>query len=42
MIMIWHWDNVSVSEQEEKEIIKNIILWSNDILKSWDKNEIEV
>jgi len=42
MIIIWHWDNVSVSEQEEKEIIKNIILWSNDILKSWDKNEIEV
>ncbi len=39
---MWHWDNVSVSEQEEKEIIKNIILWSNNILKSWDKNEIEV
>ncbi len=31
IIMMWHWDDVSVNEQENKEIIKNIILWSDDI-----------
>ncbi len=38
--MMQHWDDVSVSEQESKEIVKNIMLWSDDIFKDWDKNEI--
>ena len=42
MIMMWHWDDVSVSEQESKEIVKNITLWSNNILEGWGKNRIEI
>jgi len=42
MIMMWHWDDVSVSKQEDKEITENIILWSDDTSESWDKNEIEM
>ncbi len=40
--MMWHWDDVSVSKQESKEIVKSIMLWSDNILKSWGKNEIEI
>ncbi len=42
MIMMWHQDDVSVSKQESKEIVKNIILWSNDIFKNWSENRIEI
>ncbi len=42
MIMIWHWDDVNVNKQEDKEIAENIILWSDDIFKNWDKNKIEI
>jgi len=40
--MMWHWDDVSMSKQESKEIIKNIMLWSDDTSESWGKNEIEM
>ncbi len=39
--MMWHWDDVSVSEQEDKKIAESIMLWSDNILESWDKNRIE-
>jgi len=39
--MMWHWDDVSVNEQENKEIAENIILWSDDISEGWGENEIE-
>ncbi len=42
MIMMWHWDDVSVNEQESKEIAENMMLWSDDIFEGWDKNEIEI
>ncbi len=42
MIMMWHWDDVSVSKQEDKEIAESMMLWSDDIFESWGKNEIEV
>ncbi len=38
IIMMWHWDDVNVSKQENKEIAENIMLWSNNIFKSWDEN----
>ncbi len=40
--MMWHWDSVSVSEQEDREIAENMMLWSDDILESWGENEIEM
>jgi len=42
MIMMWHWDDVSVSEQESREIAESMMLWSDDTLEGWGKNEIEV
>ncbi len=42
IIIMWHWDDVSVNKQENREIIKNIILWSDDISENWDKNEIRM
>ncbi len=42
IIMTWHWGDVSMSEQESKEIAENIMLWSDDISENWDKNEIEM
>jgi len=42
MITIWHWDDVSVSEQENKEIAENTMLWSDNILEGWGENRIEV
>ncbi len=40
--MMWHWDDADVSEQENRKIIKNIMLWSDDISESQNKNRIEV
>ncbi len=42
MTMMWHWGDVSVSKQESKEIAESMTLWSDNILKSWDKNRIEM
>ncbi len=42
MIMMWHQDDVSVSKQEDREIAENMMLWDDDILKNWDKNEIRM
>ncbi len=39
---MWHQDDVSVNKQEDKEIIENIMLWSDNTLRSWDKNEIKM
>ncbi len=40
-IMMWHQDDVSVSKQENREIAKSMMLWSDDISESWGKNRIE-
>ncbi len=42
MITMWHWSDVSVSEQESKEITESIMLWSDDTLEDWGKNRIRV
>ena len=42
MIMMQHWEGVSVSEQENKEIVESMMLWSDNILEDWGKNRIEV
>ncbi len=42
MIMMWHQDDVSVSKQEDRETAENMMLWDDDILKNWDKNEIRM
>ncbi len=39
---MWHWDDVSVNEQEDREIVKSIILWSSNIFEGWGKNEIKM
>ncbi len=39
--MMQHWDDVSVNKQESRKIAENIILWSDNISESWDKNKIE-
>ena len=39
--MMWHQDDVNVSEQEDREIAESMMLWSDDTLKDWDKNRIE-
>ncbi len=36
-----YWGDVSVNEQKDREIIKNIMLWNDDISEDWDKNRIE-
>jgi len=42
IIIMWHQDDVSVSKQEDREIAENMMLWDDDILKNWDKNEIRM
>jgi len=41
MITMQYWGDVSVNEQKDREIIKNIMLWNDDISEDWDKNRIE-
>ncbi len=38
--MMWHWGDVSMSKQENKEIAESMMLWSDDISESWGENEI--
>ncbi len=40
--MMWHQDDVSVSKQKDREITESMMLWSDDTLKNWDKNRIEM
>jgi len=40
--MMWHWDDVSMSEQRDKEITKSMMLWSDDIFENWGENKIEM